>query len=261
MRYGVAMPQSTEKAMSGAVRFVAEHGDELDQRRICALQGRCPVAHVYDAMKAELAVALKGEMDSLLVCFEILDELDDLEGEIAKSLARVATEAQRDDGSWPAAERDAGVTAALVGGYLGRSPWRRPSTADRASRFLARVWSPDALGDGDWRKVGAFAPFYAFSEDDVADGALQWCGRELEKGFRAGLFSAVQVATVLRRCRALALPGAAVDAVELRGALAREQAPDGGFAEGAALPARVAATLRAAAGIRWLYPEEPEVTP
>ena len=60
---------------------------------------------------------------------------------------------------------------------------------------------------------------------DVADEALQWCGRELERGFRIGAFDAVRVARVFVLCDAPALPGARLAAAEVREALLRAQGP------------------------------------
>ena len=66
---------------------------------------------------------------------------------------------------------------------------------------------------------------------DAGDEILQWCGRELERGFRARRFSAVRTARVLTWCDAPVLPGAQLEPAELLDALLAEQAPDGGFGE------------------------------
>ena len=62
-----------------------------------------------------------------------------------------------------------------------------------------------------------------------SDAILQWCGRELERGYRAGAFDAVRTARVLVDCDAPSLPGARLAAGELVAALLGEQAPDGGW--------------------------------
>jgi hypothetical protein len=88
----------------------------------------------------------------------------------------------------------------------------------------------------------------------VADEALQWCGRELERGFLNGAFGAVAVARVFGRCDALALPGARLRADEVARALLAAQREDGGF-PGEGPPERVA--CEAALALRHLAPAAP----
>ena len=83
----------------------------------------------------------------------------------------------------------------------------------------------------------------------MADEALQWCGRELERGFRTGSIDAVRTARVFALCDAAALPGARLRADEVAAALLREQDSDGAFG---AEPARLRATCEAALGLRQL---------
>ena len=89
------------------------------------------------------------------------------------------------------------------------------------------------------------------AELDVADEALQWCGRELERGFRTGAFSPVAVGSVFARCDASALPGARLRADEVARALLAAQREDGSF-PGDGPPERAA--CEAALALRHLAP-------
>ena len=93
------------------------------------------------------------------------------------------------------------------------------------------------LGGGE---AGEAAP----APDDASDETLQWCGRELERGFRARVFSAVDALGVLVDCDAHSLPGARFEPGELLVALLTEQAGDGSFGAAAEPGARVEPTLR-----------------
>jgi hypothetical protein len=155
---------------------------------------------------------------------------------------------QNPDGSWgpasgPPAER-LYLTASLAG-LLGRTGYVRPQVLDGAGDFLAPLWSPDAVEGGRWSTLAAFAHFFTNVHHDLSDEALQWCGRELERGFRTRRFDALLTVRVLLDCDAAALPAFGVMPEELVAALVAEQAADGGWAElaaGGAL-ARVGATL------------------
>ena len=106
---------------------------------------------------------------------------------------------------------------------------------------------------GRLASIAAFAHFFANGgAPDLSDEALQWCGRELERGFRTHRFESVQTFRVLFYCDAHALPGATLDAVELLDRLLDEQAADGGFAalDPGGPPGRVAPTIDALMAIR-----------
>ena len=106
---------------------------------------------------------------------------------------------------------------------------------------------------GEWQAIAAFSHFFANVPHELADAALQWCGRELERGYRTGAFDALAAARVLLWCDAHAIPGARLGVDELLGALLAEQRGDGGWpAPGASPDARVARTLDALAALsRW----------
>ena len=50
---------------------------------------------------------------------------------------------------------------------------------------------------------------------EQSDEVLQWCGRELERGYRAQRFDAVATARILVDCGASSLPGAQLKAADL----------------------------------------------
>jgi hypothetical protein len=77
----------------------------------------------------------------------------------------------------------------------------------------------------------AYALFFTNVGHELADEALQWCGRALEKGFRSRRHDAVATMRILLACDAQAMPGAKFDVVELLDRVLVEQARDGGFAE------------------------------
>jgi hypothetical protein len=141
--------------------------------------------------------------------------------------------AQRSDGSW-APEDDASEAAALeatgmLAGLLARTACVRLSRLDAAAAWLAERFAPERVQGFAWDALRAYAAAFANLPHENADGILQWCGRELERGFRVGTFDAVRTARVLVDCDAPSLPGARLGAEELVAALLSAQAEDGGF--------------------------------
>lgn len=119
----------------------------------------------------------------------------------------------------------------MVAGMLGRTPLSRPDALERAGAFLAARFTPDLVEDDGYPELMACALFFTNVGHELADEALQWCGRALEKGFRSGRHDAVSTLRVLIACDAQAMPGATFDVVELLERLLGEQARDGGFAQ------------------------------
>ena len=144
---------------------------------------------------------------------------------------------QADDGSWSAGDggpdgADEGeriLTTATVAGELGKTIFVRPAALDAAGEFLGRLWSPDRVQGFVLPAVAAWSVFFANVLHDLADEGLQWCGRELERGYRTGRFDPVETGRVLVACDARALPGGRVDAPELIEAVCATQRPDGSF--------------------------------
>jgi len=247
-------PASTPAERAAA--FVDARGDELARRRAAALLGRCEPGRALEALDADAALADVGAMRRLLA---LCDDLRIPDAALAGRAARELGSAQAADGSWAEAA-DAGVDARLVttgmlAGYLAKTPFVRPETLAAAGDFLAGHFRPERLQGGRWLEIAAYAHYFANAPHEHADEVLQWCGRELERGFRTRAFDAVRTARVFAWCDALALPGARIDAQELWLALISEQGPDGGFvpAAGAATHERVAHSLDALVALARLW--------
>jgi len=137
----------------------------------------------------------------------------------------------------PAAPAEAEAALARTGratGLLAKTPFARPSLLRRAEAWLASRWSVEQVQGPRYAPILAYTHALTQVDSEIADEALQWCGRELERGFRRGVFGPLAVAQVMLRARASAIPGAAIEAQEVVVGLVTAQAPDGRFAE--ALP-------------------------
>lgn len=233
-----------------AAAFVAARGDDLARRRAAALLGRIPPTDVADALADGLAGADAAALERVL---GICDDLGVLASPCVEKACARLTELQRADGGWGAPDdgEDALVRATgMLAGYLAKTRFARPATLEAAGDRLAALWSPDRVR-GAFESLAAYAHYFANADHEQSDPLLQWCGRELERGFRRGDFGALQAARVFALCHAHALPGARLTRDELLQALAAAQAPDGGFEPtpcGEAADARrVEATLQALA--------------
>ncbi len=119
----------------------------------------------------------------------------------------------------------------MAAGILGRTPVSRLVNLDAAGEFLAERFDPEMVEHDGYPALIGYAHFFTNVAHDLADEALQWCGRALEKGFRSRQMEAVAAVRVLLTCDAQAMPGATFDVTELLERLLEEQAGDGGFAE------------------------------
>jgi len=116
-----------------------------------------------------------------------------------------------------------------VTGLLAKTPHARESALRQAEAFLARHWAVERVQGPCYAPILAYVHALAHLHSELADEALQWCGRELERGFRTHAFTPVAVARVFLRARARALPGLQIDPDELVATLLGAQAPDGGW--------------------------------
>lgn len=192
--------------------------------------------------------ALQGCVDALAVYSEI--------GQLVRpSVERAVgfvSDIQREDGSWGAAldfeSRLAGT--GLIGGLLARTRYVRPEVLARASSFLGGHWDPERIEGGSHASLAGHASFFTNVKHEDSDAALQWCGRELEKGFRSHRLDACGLLGILLCCDVAMLPGATLAPDELLEALLVEQARDGGWGalEPAGELARLEPTLDAIAG-------------
>jgi hypothetical protein len=123
-----------------------------------------------------------------------------------------------------------------------------------AADYLAARWSPDRVKGSAWGANAAYFHCFALVRHERADAILQWCGRELERGFRTGVYDAVRTARVFALCRAHALPGSRLAAAELVARILDEQMDDGGYASpgDSSRHARVSHTLDALAALERL---------
>jgi hypothetical protein len=230
--------------------FVAAHGDA---------QQRVRAELLFDAAPRAALDAAFAPIDTDAAALRALEQLDAAgvhEGPVAERAAARLAAAQEADGGWscvPALEQ--GAAAALVAGLLAKTRFARTAVLRAAGRRVAASWAPERVEGGAAAALAAYACFFANTDHEIADGALQWCGRELERGFRNGSIDALAAGRVFALCDAQALPGARLSADEVALSLAAAQADDGGFAPAAGdVAARVEATLAALAALRRLTP-------
>ncbi|MGI9431742.1 MAG: hypothetical protein ACR2PQ_05995, partial [Myxococcota bacterium] len=128
-------------------------------------------------------------------------------------------------------------------GVLGQTPFARQSTLDRGVEYLAGAWSVEQVQEGRLDVIAAYLHALSSCPSDLADEALQWCGRELERGWLIGRFPPTSVARVFLLCDARALPAAKVSSSDIVEALLDTQAEDGGWEGGLRSTLEAAATL------------------
>lgn len=262
-----AAPQAVAAALARARERLEARGAAREARYVAVLEGRAEraafeadAASCRDARGA-LAGLVAGDAQGPSVASTAdalgwLVALGVTEGPVVEDAAAYLAKQQAVDGGWsdPAAGEGAApeLTAALCG-TLARCPAARLSSLRRAAAYLAAHWSEERVRSGSYGSIAGYLHAFASlpADLDVADEALQWCGRELERGFRSGAFDAVRVAHVFVLCDAAALPGARLGAAEVLEALLRAQAPDGSFG-GFGTPER--STCRAALALRHLGP-------
>ena len=232
--------------------FLNSHGDELARRRAAALLGELPAR--------EAVAALGAEPESLEAIGRLLRVCNDLralaEPELGRAAARLEA-LQSADGSWSASAQEP-LDARLqrtgnLAGHLSKTRFARPETLEAAGDFLAVHFSPERLQGFQAENIAAYAHFFANCPHAAADEVLQWCGRELERGFRARAFDAACTARVLVDCDAHSLPGGRTDAAEVAVALVSEQSLDGSWGPpGSPVGERIEPTLAAlTALVRW----------
>ncbi len=234
--------------------FVAKHGSELGLARAHALLGAVPVEEctaliagrqlgdgAFDSLGllagGARGLANAGLEDRQLATLEALIALSDLSAlqhPCLESAASFLQAVQLEDGSWgdaglPGEERI--FASGLLAGLLGRTRVVRPEVLDAAGEFLAEQFSPDRISDRNWPALTGFGVFFANVGHEMADSALQWVGRELERSFKTRAHDAASILRTLMHCNAIAVPGATLDPFLLLTSLLGEQSSDGGFEE------------------------------
>jgi len=259
-------PEPVAAALARARRFLEARDAAREARYVGALLGDAP----REALRAEAAAeqAPSGALAPLLTgdapgpgAASTADALGWLiglgftEGPVVDAAVAWLARAQAADGGWrdaaaPDEEARLALSASLCG-WLVRCPTARLAPLRRAATHLAAHWSRERVQGGSYPLIAGYLQAFTGVPADLeeADEALQWCGRELERGFRSGAFDAAQVGAVFARCGARALPGARLGAAEISSQLLAAQAADGGFG---AEPGRVRATCEAALALRQL---------
>jgi hypothetical protein len=243
------------QALARARGFVDANGDELARRRVRTLLGETSCEPVLELLSSQplgsSAFVLSDltqspELTRQLETLAILADLRCLDAAPAEHAVAYVGGVQHPDGSWgEGAEAGRLVLTGLLGGFLARTFCVRPRTLEAAAAFLAARWRPERVRSGDYPLLVAFAAFFSNACHELSDAALQWCGRELERGFRTRGLDALRTARVLTLCDAEALPGARVDGRELLAALLSEQRADGSWrsTRAASVAVRVSNTL------------------
>ncbi len=227
-----------------ATAFVRAHGPAFELALMDTLGGRLPgeaLEQTLAALQHEsggFAPARAGDAGAgpVQATLSALSVLDAFGRPNAPPVARAASflgARQQPDGSW-AEPDDAPEPArirltAAVCGRLARTRHGRASVLERGGAWLERHWDLERLAVDGLPGVTAWFEACASQPLEIADEALQWCGRELEKGFRAGVFDALGTARVFVACGARALPATRLEAAELVPSLLALQQQDGGW--------------------------------
>jgi hypothetical protein len=245
---------------------VEDHGTVLARERLARLLGdgsaerveavmgawRCDDGGFSPLSEPPPLFPSSGRVGGALEALAIFDEAGVRAGERVAGLVGWLARAQGDDGSWqaPALERlqpedaDPVYLTGMLAGYLSKLRSGSANTLVRAEAFLAAQFSPDLVEDGGWRRLTAYAHICTNGAFELADEALQWCGRALEKGVRSGHLSALDAARMLLVCDVQSLPAGRVDARSVLLELVALQQADGGFGDAdLSTAARVDATL------------------
>jgi hypothetical protein len=225
-------------ARTRAARFVAEWGDEVALRRALVLIGDEPYENALATLErwAEQAGVFpaRGGVDprAALPVFGGLADLRAQDSALGRRIADGLALAQAEDGSFGAEgcdEEERVYTTGRLAARLSALRSVRKRLLDRAADYLAARFTPERVGGFAWRPLAAYTPLFTNVEHERGDDVLQWCGREIERGFRARRFDAVQTARIFVDCGAASLPGAKVTAPEIVLSLLAEQAGDGSW--------------------------------
>jgi hypothetical protein len=234
--------------MQRAAAFVESSGDEIAIGCARSLIGTQPASVVVESLRDP---GLESSVDQLLRTLGILDDLRCTNATPVERACDSLTASQQSDGSWSdresAAEDERIFATGMIAGYLAKTPFIRQSTLASAADYLAARWTPDRVKGSAWEANVAYFHCFALVRHEQADAILQWCGRELERGFRTGVYDAVRTARVFALCKAHALPGSRLETTELVARILDEQMDDGGYAlpEDPSHRARVSHTLDA----------------
>lgn len=260
-----------EAALRRAHAFVSAHGDDLERVRVEIALGLCAWGDAVVVIEPRVVEA--GDPRRAAALLLALAELRLLRSAVAQPFVSICESLQRMDGSWSvtdsasidllpaftAGESDPVVLTATIAACLAHSGAARRGTVDAAGHWVASRWSADLAQAADAHGLAALFHFFAAVDHDLSDEALQWCGRELERGFRTQTIDAVDVARVFTRCEATALPGARMSRFEIVRALLATQRADGGWSRAPAQPSDAATTAHASIALMPLAGLRPPV--
>ncbi|MCP5055206.1 MAG: hypothetical protein GY937_00605 [bacterium] len=234
---------SLEICVGRAHAFVEKQGSRLD------------LLFLDTMLQEQLAAELLGSLEALQDARGAIAAMDGPGGEAdlastAKALGRLETLGlgdhpvperacvflcglQGDDGGW-ALPGDADLSERIewtgrIGGLLAGTPFARQSVLSAAEGFLATHWSVDRVKGPNYAPILAYSRLLTQVQSEIADEVLQWCGKELEYGYRSQLFTPLATARVFLRAGVRALPGANLEAHELVTALITAQQDDGSW--------------------------------
>jgi len=258
------------QAVTRAEGFVVRHAAPLDQVFWHTLLRRQDARALLSALAAQQepngalrpwgeAAAPDPALAATLCGLTRLDALGLLDHPVGERASAFLIARQQADGGWSEPAADEARRIALSGevaGLLAKTPFARVSALERAEAFLVRHWSIERVQGPCYAPILAYVHALAGLQSEQSDEVLQWCGRELERGFRTGSFGPVAVARVFLRARARALPGASIDASELVATLLAAQASDGGWSAEPEV-ARALVTLEAVEALLRLGPGAP----
>jgi hypothetical protein len=260
------MEEAAAHALERAVGFVEKTGGGTERLYVAVLMREIPAAPLFTALEADqredgALAAWSGDaapgIATTAAALERLDALGLLDHPLSERAVGFLLGEQAPDGSFRTARDDDEawlVRTGQVAGVLAKTPFAPPSALRLAEAFLADRWSVDALAGPTPARIEAYAPLLANWLSPLSDEGLQWCGRELERGFRSGRFEPLAVARVFLRTRARTLPGTRLEGAAVRAALIPGQCADGSFASEDSRRSRVEATLDAMEAILRLAP-------
>jgi len=221
-----------EEARERASQYLLALPPGAESAALAVRQGRRAASPFLDELIRDVDEASPTDLRRAL---GFLDDLRELESPAAERVTARLAATQDGGGHWGPAndESEAVFETGMIAGHLAKSRCASVELLGAASDWLAHRFTPDLVQGFRWGNIAAYAHTFANFEHDAADEILQWCGRELERGFRARRFSAVRTARVFVWCDAPALPGAKLEAGEVLAVLLTEQADDGGFGDAA----------------------------
>ncbi len=209
---------------------------------LAALAGRQDEQGAFAPFRGDAPADLHSTADGL----ERLDALGLLDHPLPERACAYLLKAQAEDGGFGDVSLPEDDRIALTGrlaGLLAKTPFARRSVLERADAFLSERWQIEKVQGPTYEPILAYMHLLTQMNSEQADEVLQWCGRELERGFRMGVFKSLATARVFLRARAKALPGAQIEASELVTGLITEQSDDGSFEPTTPTDHRVDATL------------------